>query len=147
MEKKKLFKNPTEVLEEQINDIFLNRHEDNTELIINALSIILSMTNSKNQDIIDLYNLVGMDTFVSIVSLFERRTVKFPSKEDIKESIILAIIFYYRETKSYTWEEVKRIVPFEFSSISYSSKIKNLNGFIIEKLKDIFKEEEVKNGK
>jgi len=148
MEKrKKLFKNPSEVLEEQINNVFLTRHDDNTDVIINALSIIINMSNSKNQDIVDLYNLVGMDSFVSIISLFERRTVTFPSKDEIKESIILAIIFYYRETKGYSWDKVKEIVPFEFSSISYSSKIKNLNIYIVENLRKMFKETEEKENK
>lgn len=146
MEKKKLFKNPSEVLEEQINDIFLARREDNTDLIIQAFSIILNKEYSKKQDIIDLYNLVGMDTFVSIVSLFERRTITFPSKDEIKESIILALIFYYREIQGFTWDKVKEIVPFEFSSISYSSKIKNLNSFVVENLRSIFLEGENKNG-
>lgn len=147
MNEKKIFKNPTEVLEEQINEIFLNRHEDKTDTIISALSIILNMTNSKNQDIIDLYNLVGMDTFVSLVSLFERRTITFPPKNEIKDAIILAMVFYYKETKKLSWEEVKEILPFEFSSISYSSKIKNLKSYIIENLRDIFEEEEKKEEK
>lgn len=136
-----MFKKPTEVWEDQMNELFLVRKEDDTNRVIEALSIILNMTyGTKNRDMIDLFNLGGLDTFVSIITLFERRTITFPSKEEIKEAIIFALIFYYRETKGYSWDEIKKIVPFEFSSISYSFKIKGLNRFIIEKLTEVLKD-------
>lgn len=138
-----MFKKPTEVWEDQMNDLFLVRKEDETNRVIEALSIILNMNyGTKNRDIIDLFNLEGLDTFISVITLFERRTITFPSKEEIKESIIFALIFYYRETKGYSWEEIKKIVPFEFSSISYSFKIKSLNKFIIEKLTEVLRDKE-----
>lgn len=140
-----MFNKPTEVWEEQMNELFLSREKDETNKVIEALSIILSMNyTKKNHDIIDLYNFMGFDTFVSILSLFERRTVSFPSKEEIKDSIIFALIFYYREIKGYSWTEIKEIVPFEFSSISYSFKLKSLNKFMIENLKEVLDDEKVK---
>lgn len=145
MSNKKLFKNPKEVFEEQLNDLFLTRKEDDTDTIVRAFSIILTMNNTKNRDMVDLYNLVGMDEFVSIISLFEKRTVVFPSKNEIKESILLALIFYYREVKGLSWVEIKEIVPFDFSSISYSSKLKGLNKYLVEKLREIFSKE-LQNG-
>lgn len=145
MSNKKLFKNPKEVIEEQLNDLFLTRKEDDTDTIVQAFSMILNMNNTKNRDMVDLYNLVGMDEFVSIISLFEKRTVVFPSKDEIKESILLALIFYYREVKGLSWEEIKDIVPFDFSSISYSSKLKGLNKYLVEKLREIFSKE-LQNG-
>ena len=39
--------------------------------------------------------------------------------------------------KGLSWDEIKEMVPFDFSSISYSFKIKNLNKFILEKLRDV----------
>lgn len=140
-----MFNKPTEVWEEQMNELFLSREKDESNKVIEALSIILSMNyTKKNHDIIDLYNFMGFDTFVSILSLFERRTVSFPSKEEIKDSIIFALIFYYREIKGYSWTEIKEIVPFEFSSISYSFKLKSLNKFMIENLKEVLDDEKVK---
>ncbi len=140
-----MFNKPTEVWEEQMNELFLSREKDEANKVIEALSIILSMNyTKKNHDIIDLYNFMGFDTFVSILSLFERRTVSFPSKEEIKDSIIFALIFYYREIKGYSWTEIKEIVPFEFSSISYSFKLKSLNKFMIENLKEVLDDEKVK---
>ncbi len=136
-----MFKKPAEVWEDQMNELFLSKSKEENNRVIEALSIVLGMNyGNKNKDIVDLFNLLGLDNFVSVVTLFERRTVTFPSKEEIKEAIIFALIFYYRETKGYSWEEIKNIVPFEFSSISYAFKIKSLNKFIIEKLKETLKD-------
>lgn len=139
---KKLFTNPKEVFEEQLNDLFLASDNSEVDQVIRSLSLIIhAEENFKNKnDMIELYNLLGLDGFVSVLSLFEKRTITFPSMEIIRESIILAVIFYYKEMKNYSWNEIKSIVPFEFSSISYAFKLKKLNAFIVEQMREIFKE-------
>lgn len=137
----KIFKKPTEVWEDQMNDLFLTKKVSNSNRVVEALSIILNMSyGQKNKALVDLYNLKGLDTFVEIVSLFERKTITFPSKDEIKEAVMLALIFYLREVEGHSWAEIKEIVPFEFSSISYSFKLKTLNKFIFRQLLEVFKE-------
>lgn len=137
----KLFSSPTEIFEEQLNDIFLHSTEDKNNLILESLSLLLRMPSS-NKDLIDLYNLLGLEGFVSVMTLFENRTITFPSKHEVKELILTALIFYYREVENLSWEEIKNKIPFEFSSISYSIKIKKLNKFLSDKLYELFTEEE-----
>lgn len=140
-----MFKNPTEVWEDQMNDLFVTKKIKDTNRVIEALSIILAMNHgNKNDGLVDLYNIKGLDTFLDVVSIFERKTITFPSKEEIKESVMLALVFYLREVQGMPWEEIKAMVPFEFSSISYSFKIRNLNRFVAEKLMEVFQEEREK---
>lgn len=142
------FNKPAEVWEEQMNELFLTREKASTNKVIEALSIILNKEyGNKNHDLIDLYNYMGFDDFISVITLFERKTITFPSKEEIKEAVILALVFYYREIKGLEWVEIKKIVPFEFSSISYSFKLKSLNQFMIENLTKILEEGESTNEK
>ena len=140
----KLFSNPKEVFEEQLNDLFLTSDESETNQVVKAFSLILhAEEGAKNKnDFLELYSLLGLEGFVSVISLFEKRTITFPSLEKIREDIILAVIFYYKDIKNYSWGEIKKIVPFEFSSISYAFRLKKLNSFIIKQMKEIFKEEE-----
>lgn len=138
---KKLFKNPTEVFEDQLNDIFIRSSDKTSNIVLRAVNLLLNMSES-NRDLTDLYDLVGIETFVAILTLFENKTIHFPPKEEIKELILTALLYYYREVENLSWEEIKAKVPFEFSSISYSIKIKKFNNYIIEKLYDILKGEE-----
>lgn len=134
-----MFKNPTEVWEDQMNDLFLTKKVKNTDKVIEALSIILCKDyGKKNKELLDLYNYKGIDEFIDIISLFERKTVTFPSKDEIKDAVKLAIVFYFREVEGYSWEKIKSTVPFELSSISYSFKLKSLNKFIVEQLFSTF---------
>lgn len=135
-----MFENPTEVWEDQMNDLFLMKKVKNSNRVLEALSIILNMNYGvKGKELLDLYNLKGLDTFVEIITLFERKTITFPSKDEIKEAVLLALVFYFREVEGLTWEEIKSIIPFDFSSISYSFKLKNINKYMAEKLTEAFK--------
>lgn len=139
--KEKLFSKPTEVFEEQLNDIFLRSTEDTNNLVLQALSILLHLPDS-NRDLVDLYSLLGLEGFVSVMTLFENRTITFPSKDEVKELILTALLYYYREIENLSWGEIKEKIPFEFSSISYGIKIKKMNSFVSKKLYDLFVEEE-----
>ncbi len=136
-----MFEKPSEVWEDQMNDLFLVRKKDDTNQVIKAFSIILNQKYINNQDMVDAFNILGFDKFISLLTLFEKRTVTFPSKEEIKDAVIFAMVFYYRETKGYSWEEIKDILPFEFSSISFSFRLKSLNKFIVEKLREILSDD------
>lgn len=137
----KPFTNTKEVFEEQINDIFSKSTDEKNDLIIQSLSLLLKMPDS-NSDLNDLYNLVGLENFVRVISLFENKTIKFPSKSEVKDIILTSLLFYYREVEKLDWNEIKTKVPFDFSSISYASKIKKMNLFMKKKLFDILTEEE-----
>lgn len=140
---RRILQTPSELIEEQINDLFLTRSDDREDLVVKAFSLILNMNtkgNPKNQDIVDLYNEVGIDTFFKIIDVLEKKTVTFPSRREIREAIILAVLYYYHEVNGMEWSEIKSIVPFEFSTISYSAKIKNMNKFVINNLLELFTE-------
>jgi len=140
----KMFLKPTEIFEEQLNDIFSNSTDEKTNVVLKALSILLRMPES-NQDLTDLYSLLGIEGFVSVMTLFENRTITFPSKHEVKDLILTALIYYYREVENLSWEEIKNKLPFEFSSISYSIKIKKMNSFLSNKLYELFTNEEEEN--
>lgn len=133
----KIFTTPSEIFEEQLNDIFLHSSSEKNDTVLQALSLLLHLPDS-NRDLIDLYNLLGLEGFVSVMTLFENRTISFPSKEEVKELILTALIYYYREIENLSWVEIKQRIPFEFSSISYSTKVKKMNSFITDKLYEIF---------
>lgn len=53
--------------------------------------------NVHNTDIAKLYSAVDLETFLLIVNLFEGRTLEFPTKKELRDSIELALFYYYKE--------------------------------------------------
>ena len=140
MQENKLFSTASDVFEEQLNELFLRKDDKDLNIVLQALSLILYQ-NSNNTDLVELYHLLDLEGFVKVITLYEDRTVEFPSKDEIKESIILSLCFYYREIENKSWNEIRDTLPFEISSHSYASKIKNLNKFIKKKMKELFMED------
>lgn len=136
----KIFDAPTEVFEEQIDKLFSHKSTSNIDTLMNVLSLLVYQ-NTNNGDITDLYNTLTLNDFVKVITLFEGRTVKFPAKKDIKEWLILALCYYYREVEGMEWDEIHKILPFKISSISYGIKIRNLDRYIEQKMRELFMEE------
>jgi hypothetical protein len=51
----------------------------------------------------------------------------------------LALCFYYREVEGLDWDEIHDKIPFQFSSISMSYKLKSLNAALKAELREILR--------
>lgn len=86
-----------------------------------------------------LYKLVDDDKlFSKLVEEFENNEIQFPSKDDFTESIITAIIYYYKEVLGLSWEQIQEQLPYESDiGLRYARKINNLGAKIKKRLKQI----------
>jgi len=142
----KLFSEPKNLLEAQLDDLFRDPKETNSDTLMKILSIIL-FKNIHDTTLMDLFKVLGQDydMFSKIVTLFSDRTIHFPNKEELDEQLLIAVCFYYKEVRNYSWSAIKEILPVEISSVSYSAKIRSVNKFLREEMSKLF--EELVNGK
>jgi len=124
-----------EIFEDQIFDIFQQTRDGKSNPLIEVLRLLLH--SSRDKSIIDLFYLLGIEKAMSVISLFENRTVTFPSQDSLREDILTAVLYYYREIENKSWGEIKQIVPIHFSSISYASKIKKVNSQVIDMIRSV----------
>ena len=92
----KLFENETSVFKNKLNNILTDKPQ--ADLIRDILTLILLRNSYKDEKIlklIDVYNAVGLDNFMSIIESFNGETISFPSVEEFKETVITAIAYYY----------------------------------------------------
>ena len=102
--------------------------DDENLHIMSLFNLILTDTTHGNKDILNLYKIIpDLETFVKVIKLFSGRKVKFPTEDEINECMTLALIYYYRYEKKLSWEEVRELVPQEFSPMGYSAKIAGFN--------------------
>ena len=104
--------------------------------IMPLFNLILTDTTHGNKDILNLYKILpDMETFVKVLKLFNGRKVKFPTEKEINDSMVLALVYYYRYEKGLAWDEVRELVPYEFNPVGYSAKIAGFNVQLKKKIK------------
>jgi len=138
-----MIEDPNELWEKRLNSLFAKKDKTEVEKFLDIVSIIIYM-DDKCKDISDLYSIVDIDNFVKIVNLFSGRTIHFPEKKDIKDSIELALLFYYKNIQKITsYKDLKGlniIDEKDFSSISIGKRLNKLNEQIQDKLLQAFLE-------
>jgi len=130
------------IFEYRIKEMFGKHQSGDIDLIWQIVSLLIYQ-NSANTDVPSLFSLVDEDDFLKIINLFGGRTIHFPTVDDIQKNLLLAILYYYKEIKGMPWEEIKKVIPFEFTasdSISYGIKIRNFNTWMRQKLQELFRE-------
>jgi len=132
-----LFENTTSIIDAQIEELFNKKKDSEIDLILKILSLII-YKQSTNTDIVELYRLLGPEKLSQLIMLFDSRTIKLPSASEFKESLILCLVYYYKEIKNEDWAKIKEHFPFEISGISYGIQVKQLSNFIIMHLNEIF---------
>jgi hypothetical protein len=132
-----MFKGESSVFEKQMREAFKPADEQNP--LFSAVALVF-YHNAKISEIYDVYKLLDMENFVKLIHLLDGRTVHLPTSAELQESILLSLCFYYREVKGLDWDEIHDKIPFQFSSISMSYKLKSLNSAIRSELKTLFRE-------
>jgi hypothetical protein len=132
-----MFKEEGSVFEKQLREAFKPAVDDRQSDLFRAIALVF-YHNEKLSDIYDAYKLLGVENFVRMIHLFDGRTVRFPTSTELKDAIILSLCFYYKEVEGLSWEEVHDRIPFKFSSLTVSYKIKSLNAALKAELKDFF---------
>lgn len=132
---RKLFSETKSAWESQLDDLFSKKSDTEIELIFEIVSLIMNNGNSDNVQ--NLYSLLDLENFIRVVTLFDGKTIKFPSKQSLKETFIWALCYYYKEIKNLSWKEIEKLIPYEISTISYGIRIKQLNKYIEKEIHSI----------
>lgn len=130
--KNKLFNTTQSVFQQKINDIM---KEDDILDLIDCLIKLQMFKNSEKDEkkliLVELYKLLGTSKFMDMMDICSGKTIKFPSKEDFKETIQIALCYYYKQFKDYSWDDIKALINDEdLSSVKLGIKIQQLQRFI-----------------
>ena len=121
-----MFSRPTNIFEQRISEIFSAKPESEVDAILRLVTMIIA-ESAPSDDMVALYHLLSMEDFVRVINLFDGRTVKFFSRRDIQEALVLALCFYHKEVEGLEWRDISQKLPFTISSVSYGSRIKKLS--------------------
>ncbi len=134
MEQESLFRNENSVFKYNLNKT--TKERDGVKVIEDLIRLILLKNYGKNEStmkLVEVYNLFGLEAFVDLIDIMNGKTVPFPSIEEMKDTVKIAVSYYYKYLKNKSWEEIKEILQDEdCSSIKYGINCSKLNRFITE---------------
>jgi hypothetical protein len=127
-----VFSDPRSCFQDHINKI---ASEDVMKPVIeDIIKLQLARESEKNDKMLplcEMYNLLGAQQFSELVELMNGRSVTFPRADSFKETVQIAICFYFKYLRNKKWEEIKEILnDDEISSIKMGIKTNHLRQFI-----------------
>ncbi len=125
----------------KIKKAFSKKTKGNGNIIWQIVNLILFHTTT-DTTLIDLYNFYeDKSEFVRFVNEMGGRNINVPNKKELEDILILAMVYYEKEIKGKTWEEIKDEFNFKISSIKYGIKIRNLDSWLKQKIQEIIRRE------
>lgn len=125
------------IWEEELDKLFANVQKSDSDLLMNILTIVVF--NRFNSKVGKLYKIIGnMDKFSEILKEFSNQDMRFPDINDFKDALILALVYYYKKVKLYSWEEIQSLIKYEKDiPIRYGKRIASIDRTIKKQLDDI----------
>ena len=143
-----MFKNPRTTFQQDLNDIMKER--DETALIEDLIGLQMLKDSERDERLLvlrELFDYLGIEKFMGVMNILAGKTIKFPQKDSFKETIQIALCWYYKKIKNYDLDTIKTLLKDdELSSVKFGIKIQNLQKFMLhyESIKN--QREAIKNG-
>lgn len=102
-----IYETPSNILEQRINEA-LGKGEES--IVSDLIKLSLMKKASKDSDCLiytEIYNLLGLEKFSELVSLIDGRTLHLPTKEELRDTVITVLCYYYRNVKKMEWMDIK----------------------------------------
>jgi len=134
-----LYENPRNLFQARVNSILRAEPESDQvfETIFKLNQVLqnerLSSESNSNQwkTMLQLLELLGSKTFVRVIEILKGQTLKFPSSEELEDSILTTICYYYKEIQGKNWDDIRAEINVpNLNTISYGIKVRNLKAFI-----------------
>lgn len=127
------------VWEERLKRIFATKPKSDEELFLDIVSMFIY--HQEDDNISTLYKEVGLEKFIRLLGLLGGTSIEIPSQDHLRDSMLTALCFYYKDIKNKSWEEIKAILPFNgLNTVSYGIAIAKLEKDIAEKVRNNFKD-------
>ena len=136
-----VYKSPKSILEDSINDLFKFRDTSDNDFLFKIINLIL-LKNSNNSDMSSLLKVLGnYDLFSQVIHLFSGRKIEFPDADTLKDTIILAVCYYYKKILNKDWNEIQIFFGnTKLDKLSLSHKIYNLDLWTKQKIQEEYRE-------
>lgn len=127
-----MFKTAKSVFQQRLQDTL--KSDSSKDVIEDLIKLHLFKNAEKDEALlilVEIYDLLGLDKFIDLMNLLDGQTVTFPAREDMRDTVQLAICYYYRNVEGKSWSDIKEILgdP-ELPTIKYGIRMQQLQSFL-----------------
>jgi hypothetical protein len=113
---------------------YLQLEEKDAESVFNQLFLYICSIEARtsSEDLYILAKLLKANDIKKIIDFYDGDTLKIPRKEDYRISMLVALCFFLKEIKGYSWSDIKDFIDLSdnntdiLSTISIGRKINNI---------------------
>jgi hypothetical protein len=81
--------------------------------------------------LVEIYNLLGAETFAELIDLLNGKTITFPTREEFRETVQVALCYYEKHLMGKKWSEIKELLKDpELASLKVGAKTQSLQRFM-----------------
>jgi len=141
-----LYNDPRSIFQKKIQNL-LKKEEEGIDTIFEKLFTIQQilvlerlpdMEKENWRFLLEIYNIIGMKDFVKLITLLKTKTVTFPSEEELKDSILTVMCYYYKDVEKKSWKEITKLLNIpNLNTIKYGIRLRQLSEFISMKTKGV----------
>lgn len=103
-----LYDEPKNLLEKKLNEILKNQRDEDLLTDIVRLSTMKSARKDESLlAITELFDLLGSDKFAEVIALMDGRTVTFPTKDNFRQTMLIATTYYLKDVCGMSWADIK----------------------------------------
>lgn len=134
-------KNSTKLFNEdnRLYKFYINSTVNDKECIDFVKSLfkleLIDLDRSENQDLLQLYEILGFDKFFELIAFFGSKTLKLPKLDKIKKLLITAIAYYQIEVLNLSPKDAGKILSEKLGLLNL--KQKNIKGLTSRLQQDI----------
>jgi len=130
-----MYTKPKSIMQQRLKEQ-LDGNPDTLKVIEDLIKLSLLKNATKNEDLIifaEIYKALGVESFTSLISLVDGRTLEFPPKEEFKDMLITVLCYYYKEVEHKDWDEIKSIIgdP-DLNSIKHGIRASAFGSFLVQ---------------
>ena len=127
-----MYQNPKSVFQQKVQETI--KTDQSKKIIEDIIRLHLFKNAEKNEtllSLVEVYDLLGLDRFTDLLQLLDGKTITFPAKEDFKDTIQLAICYYYKNVEGKDWPEIKELIgDSELPTIKYGIRMQQFQSFL-----------------
>jgi hypothetical protein len=127
-----MFTTPKSIFQQRLKETI--KTDSSKQIVEDLIRLHLFKNAEKNEallSLVEVYDLLGLDRFIDLISLLSGRTLTFPKKEDFKDTLTLAICYYYKNIEGKSWNEIKDLLgDEELPTIKYGIRMQQLQSFL-----------------